>query len=153
MPWGGLFATARDIARFIELFLPGIGTDALERADGRSLISEGTRRVMTAVQSAPPDAPAETRSRTPRTGPRRVSALVCAWGAGWAINEGAHGFFGDLNSSASFGHQGATGTMAWGDPTAGVACVLLANRGIASCWTDERPRQALFSSAVLAAMG
>jgi CubicO group peptidase (beta-lactamase class C family) len=152
LPWGGLFATARDIARFIELFLPGTVTSGAGFAECRGLISDSARRVMTSVQFAPPDAPPELAPDLRDGAAPRIIRSRVPWGIGWAIAESAHGFFGDLNSPASFGHQGATGTMAWGDPTVGVACVLLANRALASGWTDERPRQAMFSSAVLAAM-
>jgi hypothetical protein len=42
--------------------------------------------------------------------------------------------------------------MAWADPRADLVCILLTNRTLASGWTDERPRQAMFSNAVMAAV-
>ena len=52
----------------------------------------------------------------------------------------------------TYGHIGATGTLVWADPATDVACVLLTNRTLASGWTAERPRQAMFSNAVVAAL-
>jgi hypothetical protein len=42
--------------------------------------------------------------------------------------------------------------MVWADPAVDVACVLLTNQTLVSGWTRERPRQALFSNAVMAAV-
>jgi len=51
------------------------------------------------------------------------------WGLGWAISQSpVWNFFGDLVSRATFGHAGATGTLAWADPQSGVICVILTDR-------------------------
>jgi hypothetical protein len=42
--------------------------------------------------------------------------------------------------------------MAWADPATDVVCILLTNRTLVSGWTSERPRQALFSNAVVASV-
>ena len=41
--------------------------------------------------------------------------------------------------------------MVWADPPTDVTCVLLTNRTLVSGWSIERPRQAMFSNAVVAA--
>jgi hypothetical protein len=42
--------------------------------------------------------------------------------------------------------------MVWADPAADIACVLLTNAALRSGWPATRPRQALFSNAVMAAV-
>jgi CubicO group peptidase (beta-lactamase class C family) len=53
------------------------------------------------------------------------------WGLGWAL---AHSTVwihaGDLVSRRTFGHSGATGTVAWADPDRQLLCVILTNRPI-----------------------
>jgi CubicO group peptidase (beta-lactamase class C family) len=44
------------------------------------------------------------------------------WGLGWKLEPGA---FARACSPRTFGHYGATGTVAWGDPETGTRCVLL----------------------------
>ncbi|MDQ6664792.1 MAG: beta-lactamase family protein [Acidobacteriota bacterium] len=44
-------------------------------------------------------------------------------GLGWALSG-----FGDLASPRTFGHGGATGTIAWADPEMQLLCVILTNR-------------------------
>ena len=57
------------------------------------------------------------------------TALAAPWGLGWALGRSkAWNFFGDLVSPATFGHAGATGTVAWADPATGVTCVILTDR-------------------------
>ncbi len=156
IPWGGMFSTARDLVRFVDLFLPAAG--GRQRiglpADvaGPRIVSHATARAMTTVQFAPPDAPAdlapELRDSAP--GPRPMPAVD--WGIGWEIKGRKRPHrSGELTSPSTYGHAGATGTMVWADPERDVACVLLTNRALASGWTTERPRQALFSNAVMAA--
>jgi beta-lactamase class C len=74
------------------------------------------------------------------------------WGLGWEIkgNKRPH-FSGELTSPETYGLVGASGTMVWADLRADLVCVLLTNRALVSGWTTERPRQALFSNAVMAA--
>jgi CubicO group peptidase (beta-lactamase class C family) len=93
-PWGGVHATAGDIAKFLQAFL---------RSDGAVLKRE------TAL--------AMTTSHTP--------GLNEAWGLGWRLDPGA---FGRGCSPRTFGHYGATGTVAWADRETGVQCVLLTTK-------------------------
>jgi CubicO group peptidase (beta-lactamase class C family) len=55
--------------------------------------------------------------------------IQAPWGLGWAVGHApVWNFFGDLVSPATFGHAGATGTVAWADPQTGVICVILTDR-------------------------
>jgi beta-lactamase class C len=103
------------------------------------------------VQFAPPDASTTIAPDLRDVAPRDPLLSSVPWGIGWEVKGGKRPHSsGELTSGATFGHLGATGTMVWADPQADVACVLLTNRTLASGWTTERPRQALFSNAVLA---
>ncbi len=48
-----------------------------------------------------------------------------AWGLGWSVQQAN---FGRACSQRTFGHYGATGTIAWADPARGLRCVLLTTR-------------------------
>jgi CubicO group peptidase (beta-lactamase class C family) len=115
-------------------------------------MSPATARAMTTVQFAPPDAPADLAPELRDSAPPETIQPEVAWGIGWEI-QGTKRLHrsGDLTSPETFGHAGATGTMVWADPQTEIACVLLTNRTLASGWTTERPRQTLFSNAVMAA--
>ena len=145
IPWGGLFSTPRDLVRFVQHFLPA------ETTDGP--LSRHSRHAMTSIQFAPPDArpdaAANLRDAAAQTPPRPA----VEWGIGWEVKgtKRAHRS-GELTSAMTFSHSGATGTMVWGCPLTGVSCVLLTNQTLVSGWTSERPRQAMFSNAVMAAL-
>ena len=101
-PWGGMHSTVTDLARLLMTFL-NRGTYGSKR-----VFSAATVNAMTADQN------------------QRIQA---PWGLGWAIGRSpVWNFFGDLVSPATFGHAGATGTLAWADPQSGVICVILTDR-------------------------
>jgi beta-lactamase class C len=51
------------------------------------------------------------------------------WGLGWALRgSSAWNAFGDLSSPQTFGHSGASGTVAWADPQRELLCVILTTR-------------------------
>jgi CubicO group peptidase (beta-lactamase class C family) len=52
------------------------------------------------------------------------------WGLGWRLQDA--GLYGDLVSARTFGHGGATGTVAWMDAESGVSFVLLTNQAQAA---------------------
>lgn len=55
--------------------------------------------------------------------------LNSPFGLGWALKGSlAASHFGDLCSSRTFGHVGATGTVAWADPVRRMICVLLTSQ-------------------------
>lgn len=154
IPWGGMFSTPRELVRFVDLFLPAAGGRVrIGPAAGTILVSPATARAMTAVQFAPPDAPADLAPELRDAAARTPPLPAVEWGIGWEIKGTKRPHrSGELTSLATFGHAGATGTMVWADPELDVACVLLTNRTLVSGWTSERPRQALFSNAVMAAV-
>lgn len=98
-PWGGVHSTTSDLAILLQLFLNG-GIHRRFR-----LFSPATTNAMTRDHNTDIKAP---------------------FGLGWALRDSKAGsFFGDLCSAATFGHVGATGTVAWADPVRGLICILL----------------------------
>lgn len=148
IPWGGLFATASDLARFISIFMPANAN--LEYSD--SVLGLAGRQAMTRIQvSVPPASSAAAREL--RDGGALAPWPKVEWGLGWEVKGEKCGHAsGDLTSAQTFSHIGVTGTLAWGDPVSGVLCVLLTNRMQTSGWTSDRPRRALFSNAVMASL-
>ena len=54
--------------------------------------------------------------------------LDAPWGVGWALRDSkVWAFFGEQVSARTFGHVGATGTVAWADPESELICVCLTN--------------------------
>jgi CubicO group peptidase (beta-lactamase class C family) len=101
-PWGGMHSTVTDLAKLLATMLNG-GTWA-----GKQLFSPAAVRAMISDQNVRVGAP---------------------WGLGWALGRSqVWNFFGDLVSEKTFGHAGATGTVAWADPESGVICVILTDR-------------------------
>ena len=128
-PWGGLLTTTAEMTALCQTFLYG---GAL---NGISILNPATVAAMTADQtSAMPDL-------------TRGDRLRQRWGLGWRLRDRVSSIFGDLTSDATFGHEGATGTVAWVDPETETTCVLFTNdpHGAASL----RPR---VSNAVAAAV-
>jgi CubicO group peptidase (beta-lactamase class C family) len=71
------------------------------------------------------------------------------WGLGLEIRGHKHPHWtGDMNSPATFGHFGQSGTMFWIDPAAGIGLVALAERDFGPWAASAWPR---LSDAVLAA--
>jgi CubicO group peptidase (beta-lactamase class C family) len=101
-PWGGMHSTTHDLAVLLQTFLNR------GAYDGKRVFSPATVKAMTTDQNTQIHAP---------------------WGLGWALGRSiAWNFFGDLISPATFGHAGATGTVAWADPETQVICVILTDR-------------------------
>ncbi|MBI1895231.1 MAG: beta-lactamase family protein [Acidobacteria bacterium] len=101
-PWGGMHSTTRDIAVLLQTFLNG-GVYG-----GKRVFSSATVKTMTSDQNPNLQAP---------------------WGLGWALGRSTvWNFFGPQASAATFGHAGATGTVAWADPQTQVVCVILTDR-------------------------
>lgn len=101
-PWGGMHSTVRDLAVLLQTFLNG------GSYGGHRLFSPATVRAMTSDQNG---------------------AVKSPWGLGWALGRSVvWNAFGDLVSPETFGHAGATGTVAWADPRTQLVCVLLTSR-------------------------
>jgi CubicO group peptidase (beta-lactamase class C family) len=57
------------------------------------------------------------------------TAIGKPWGLGWGLaTSPVWCYFGDIVSPRTFGHSGATGTVAWADPEPDLACVILTTR-------------------------
>jgi len=101
-PWGGVHSTTGDLAILLQTFL-----------DGGSC---GSTRLL-----SPTTVAAMTRDHNP--------GLGAPWGLGWALRDSlVWNSFGDLGSARTFGHVGATGTVAWADPERELLCALLTTR-------------------------
>ena len=111
-PWGGLHSTTGDLAILLQTFLNG------GEYGGVRLLSPETTTAM-------------IRDRN-----RSIGA---PWGLGWALRDSyVWNFFGSRGSPHTFGHVGATGTVAWADPERQLIVVLLT--------TSPRHKKALLNS-------
>jgi CubicO group peptidase (beta-lactamase class C family) len=100
-PWGGVHSSGPDLARLLQVFLD-------EGQPDSALFSPSTIREMIRDHNAHLRAP---------------------WGLGWGLRDSlVWNFFGDICSARTFGHTGATGTVAWADPESGMSCVILTNQ-------------------------
>jgi len=86
LPWGGLYATARDIHRFLTYFLAAWTTDddqAETATEREGQLSPAARREMTVAQVAVPPAPAH-----PDDDLDAQAWPLVEWGLGWEIKGG-----------------------------------------------------------------
>lgn len=148
MPWGGLFAPAREVLRFLQAFLPGaVATKALSAA---------SRKAMSTAAVNVPEAPASVAptQRDVTWDPDAEPRASVSWGIGFEVKgSGPNDFMGDDADPTSFGHYGASGTIAWADPTRNLAAVLLTNRAWVSRWPVKERRAAQLANAIIAALG
>ena len=101
-PWGGMHSNVGDLAVLLQTMLDGGGWG------GHQLLSPAAVTAMTTDQNGPLHAP---------------------WGLGWALRDSrVWSYFGELVSPGTFGHVGATGTVAWADPERQLICVILTNQ-------------------------
>ena len=151
MPWGGLFATARDVVALVQSFMPAQPDTAI-----RGGISRAARKAMVTQQVAVPEAPLTVAAsqRDITWDPNRPARTVVRWGLGWEVKGAEPGdYFGDYTHPTTFGHYGASGTIAWADPEADLVVVLLTNRAWVSRWPTSEGRAARLANAVMAALG
>ena len=122
-PWGGMHSTTRDLAILLQTFLNG-GAYA-----GVRIFSPTTVAAMTRDQN---------------------QAVKAPWGLGWGLaGSPVWAYFGELVSPRTFGHCGATGTVAWADPDRQLLCVILTTRPLAQ---DSGRLLKVVSNAVTAAV-
>lgn len=101
-PWGGMHTTTGDLAILLQSFLNG------GAQNGARVFSPATAAAMTRDQNG---------------------ALNAPWGLGWALaGSPVWAYFGELVSPRTFGHCGASGTVAWADPEWELLCVILTTR-------------------------
>jgi CubicO group peptidase (beta-lactamase class C family) len=101
-PWGGMHSNVDDLGVLLQMFLNG-GV-----YNGKRILGRSTVETMTADQNR---------------------KLGHPWGLGWALQTpAASSAFGELSSDQTFGHSGATGTVAWADPQRELLCVILTTR-------------------------
>jgi CubicO group peptidase (beta-lactamase class C family) len=109
-PWGGLFTTPLDLARFSQMMLQ-------EGTLGRARVLGGrAARAMTRnqLQAFPAMAEEDRRCRP--------------WGLGWRLQGGHDPSYGDLLGPHAFGHHGATGCLWWIDPETDAFAIILTTR-------------------------
>jgi CubicO group peptidase (beta-lactamase class C family) len=103
-PWGGMHSNGADLAVLMQTMLNG-GV-------------YGGRRILSAATAA-----AMVRNQNP--------SLQAPWGLGWALADSVvWNSCGELVSPATFGHTGATGTVAWADPQRELICIVLTNKRV-----------------------
>jgi CubicO group peptidase (beta-lactamase class C family) len=101
-PWGGMHSNVDDLGIFLQMFLNG------GIYDGKRVLVRATVEAMIADQN---------------------KGLGHAFGLGWGLQTSWGGkAFGDLSSERTFGHSGASGTIAWADPERELLCVILTSR-------------------------
>ena len=101
-PWGGMHSTVTDLSLLLQAFLNG------GHLRGRVLLGRSTVQRMLSDQNV---------------------AIGKPWGLGWGLaTSPCWVYCGELVSPRTFGHSGATGTVAWADPDTQVACVILTSR-------------------------
>jgi CubicO group peptidase (beta-lactamase class C family) len=101
-PWGGMHSNVDDLGIFLQMFLNG-GV-----YDGKRILGRVTVEAMISDQN---------------------KKLGHPWGLGWGLKQSSvWNAFGDLSSEQTFGHSGASGTVAWADPKQELLCVILTTR-------------------------
>jgi len=149
MPWGGLFTRARDVLAFIQAFLPS------RRSATSRVLSEAAAGEMVRRQVAPPEAPGSIAStqRDITWDPTSKPRASVPWGLGWEVKGTETGdYFGERAHATTFGHFGASGTIAWADPKLDLAVVLLTNRAWVSRWPVHERRAARLADAIVSAL-
>jgi 2-haloalkanoic acid dehalogenase type II len=128
-PAGGLFSTARDVARFYQMALSG-GT-----FDGKKIISKESLALMTRTQ----------------TGDIKTGFTDgMSWGFGFQVVKEPQGVTA-MFAPGAFGHGGAYATQSWADPKRDLIFVLMIQRaGFPN--GDSSPVRRAFQEAAVAAV-
>jgi CubicO group peptidase (beta-lactamase class C family) len=134
LPWGGLYGTPADLARFAGSFLP----------PGPRLLSAASVQAMTADQvGGVPGGVGSLKLRWNRG----------FWGLGWEVKgDKVRHWTGELTSPRTFCHFGAAGTLLWADPDNDLVLAVFANRMTLHLWPFRPARWARLSNALVAAV-
>ena len=135
IPWGGIFGSARDVARFAESFM--LPTNApLSRATRDLMITDQAAGVSGGLTSL------------------KLTWHPAQWGLGWEVKGGKRRHWtGELASPATYCHWGAAGTLVWADPAWGVTVAMFGNRTTFNLWPfTPVARWSRLSNAIVAAM-
>ena len=108
-PWGGMLTTVREMTQLLQVFRNR------GELDGTRVLGERAAAMMVEDHS----------SRLP--GMTDIGQKRQRWGLGWRLSGPNSDVFGDLVSDDTFGHGGATGTLAWVDPESDMTCAILTN--------------------------
>jgi CubicO group peptidase (beta-lactamase class C family) len=101
-PWGGMHSNGKDLAVLLQTAMNG------GIYDGHRILSFASAQAMQRNQN---------------------THLAAPWGLGWAMADSiVWNRCGELVSSNTFGHTGATGTVAWADPLRELICIVLTNK-------------------------
>lgn len=126
----GLFATARDVAKFYQMMLRG------GEFDGKRLLKPETVAELTRKQTG------ELRARP-----------GMPWGLGFCVIEDPTQMEANRTlSPGTFGHGGAFGTQSWADPQRGLVYVFLIQRDKIPNNPDNSPMRRAYQTAVEAAL-
>lgn len=110
-PWGGMTSTARDLSRFVRMFLSGgqLGRVRILAPQTVSLMRSSQMHSFSKLSES------DQRYET--------------WGLGWRIfGLGVGANMGELLCPECFGHHGATGALMWGDPVRNAYAVILTSQ-------------------------
>jgi CubicO group peptidase (beta-lactamase class C family) len=134
IPWGGLYGTPRDLARFAAEFLH----------PSERLISPGLMQGMVTDQLDGMQGTVQSL---------RVHWAIGSWGLGWEVKgvKRKH-WTGELTSPETFCHFGAAGTLLWADPEHDVALAVFANRTTYHLWPFVPPRWGRLSNSIVSAV-
>lgn len=101
-PWGGMHSNGKDLAVLLQTAMNG------GIYDGHRTLSLASAQAMQRNQN---------------------THLAAPWGLGWAMADSiVWNRCGELVSNKTFGHTGATGTVAWADPLRELICIVLTNK-------------------------
>jgi CubicO group peptidase (beta-lactamase class C family) len=135
IPWGGIYGSARDVARFAETFLPGRSVPSVLTEDACiEMRTDQVNGVSGGVESL------------------RVHWPHASWGLGWEVRgDKRKHWTGDLASPGTFCHFGAAGTLVWADPQRDLVVAVFANRTVAHRWPFSPPRWTRLNNAIIEA--
>ena len=128
-PWGGLLTTPREFAVICQMFIDALKGEGPTQRLGKGDFGFGQSR-RAGTQPSTILSPAAARAMTTNqlqsmAAVPEVDRRTRPWGLGWRLNWPGHSSnFGDMLGPRTFGHWGATGTLAWIDPDADAYLVL-----------------------------